>query len=155
MSAVGARRDPGKADGAKEGPCKGWFFSCVHNWHSAAGSFKPRDPMSDDAVTAPRRITPDKSSCFYSPRKHRGDFVEFVNLNSETDAFDLTKVEEQWGGRSYRDRGTACEPDYEFTYLVGKRGGEVWTERTRSTLKRDGDWLVLLEDQLVYRIPPR
>ena len=61
--------------------------------------------MSDDAVAAPRRITPDKSSCFYSPRKPRGDFVEFVNLNGETDAFDLTKVEELWGGRSYRDRG--------------------------------------------------
>ena len=26
MGAVGAGRDPGKADVAKEGPCKGWFF---------------------------------------------------------------------------------------------------------------------------------
>ena len=31
MGAVDARRDSGKADEAREGPCYRWFFSCVHN----------------------------------------------------------------------------------------------------------------------------
>ena len=111
--------------------------------------------MSDDADAAPRRITPDKSSCFYPPRKPPGDFVEFINLDGETDAFDLTTVREEGVGRRYRDRDgdASYEQGDEFTYSIGRRGDEGRTERTRSTLKQDGDALVVLEDQLVYRIP--
>ena len=39
ISAVGARRDSGKADVAKEGPCKGWFSflgEASPDWYAAA-----------------------------------------------------------------------------------------------------------------------
>ena len=147
MDAVDARRDPGKADVAKEGPCKGWFFSCVHNAlpnSSASRRGKARldygwphgieyvrspglisqacrpvvvvalsarrvdrpvpssreTTMSDDAVAAPRRVIPDKSSCFYPPRKVPERRVTFINLEDKPEDFNINKVKKQWRGRS-------------------------------------------------------
>ena len=112
--------------------------------------------MSDDAVAAPRRVIPDKSSCFYPPRKVPERWVTFINLEDKPEGFNITKVKKQWPGHRYSKdwAGDAnCERGEEFTYSIRRPGATAWTERRRSGLKLDGIMLVGLKDQVMCRLP--